>query len=127
MAALGEKNEQKGGLWQRTWLHRVTFGVTTPRKGHSEGAHGADAAQISNWSRENPQLGTGTFPLPDSRESLAHFGFLLSSVSKRGSRPVSPEVGQEWQQRKVDDAARVLLYVAFQQIRLQSWDVYIKV
>lgn len=68
--------------------------------------------------------GQGRFLCP-SLVSLSHSGFLLSSVSKRGSRPVSPEVGQK--RGKVDEAGRVLLRVALQQIRLQSWDVYIKV
>lgn len=97
-----------------------------PRISHSEGA---DAAKISNWSRANPQLGAGKFTLPVAPEFLkdfTHFGFLLSSLSKWGSRPMSPEVGQGGQQRKVEDAARVLLCVVFQQIRLQSTDVYKK-
>lgn len=77
-----------------------------PRISHSEGP---DAAEISNWSRANPQLGVGKFTLPVTSEFIkdfTHFGSLLSSLSKRGSRPMSPEVGQGGQQRKVEDAAR---------------------
>lgn len=40
---------------------------------------------------------------------------------------MSPELGQKWQQRKAEDTAWVLLCVLFQQIRLQSTNVYIKV
>lgn len=83
----------------------------------------------ANWCRANPQLGAGKFTLPVAPEFLkdfTHFGFRLSSLSKWGSRPMSPEVGQGGQQRKVEDAARVLLCVVFQQIRLQSTDVYKK-